>query len=661
MAAEGLSPDTQLLDVQNAIARSGVDWVAGETSVSQLSDEEFGKMLGGIIPPENSTPAVPETSGPGVEATLPPNLNWRTYNGGDYTTPIKSQGSCGSCWAFGTIATFESKIEISAGLPALNPNLSEQDLVSCSGAGNCGGGRQDLALNYLQAKGTVDETCFPYRASNLPCSGCKPPTDPSRYKIQSYVKVPVSETAIKQALMRGPVVALYKVYSDFENYRSGVYKHVSGSYRGNHVVSLVGYGTDAGGTYWIAKNSWGTGWGEAGWFKIRAGDCGINEWVYEMTVVAKVPAAQFVATPTTGNAPLTVQFNDRSTNAPTSWTWNFGDGSVKGSGQNPVHRYTRGGKYTVTMTTGNVWGSDTEQKVNYIEISIPMINGWSYRKEHKITGSANNAVVNYQIPFEVRRTTGTDNRNVVFLGSKVKPDYSDLLITTTTNKNLSYWIQSSNASSAVIWVNVTSIPTTGTDVFIYYGNPAATAKSNGKKTFPFFDHFKGEVLDTSRWGSTGDIEVGGSMVTLDQPGEALNSVPSFGKNTAFISGTQLVPSAQGYIGYGSATYFTGFSANHPVAGEVNAVNMVNSAISSTPVGVTTEWNTMEVARGNSINRFSINGIIKAGLGNNRVLGNQKISSSATGLGQSIRIDYIAVRNFRQTEPGHGTWNPEERA
>ena len=87
----------------------------------------------------------------------------------------------------------------------------------------------------------------------------------------------LSGAAIKQWIAtRGPVTGCFLVYQDFFSYRSGVYRHVSGALRGGHCVALVGYDDTQG--CWIAKNSWGAGWGDGGFFRIAYGECGIDSW-----------------------------------------------------------------------------------------------------------------------------------------------------------------------------------------------------------------------------------------------------------------------------------------------------------------------------------------------------------------------------------------------
>lgn len=90
------------------------------------------------------------------------------------------------------------------------------------------------------------------------------------------------------------------------------------------------------------------------------------------TVSSTPPVAAFSGTPTSGNTPLTVAFTDASTNTPTSWYWEFGDGSsTNNTAQNPVHAYSSAGTYSVNLTATNGDGSDYEYKSSYITVSEP--------------------------------------------------------------------------------------------------------------------------------------------------------------------------------------------------------------------------------------------------------------------------------------------------
>lgn len=86
------------------------------------------------------------------------------------------------------------------------------------------------------------------------------------------------------------------------------------------------------------------------------------------------PVADFSGTPTTGSAPLTVSFSDLSSNSPTSWSWDFGDGGTS-TQQNPGYTYNAAGTYTVSLTATNVSGSDIITKVGYITVNTGPIAG----------------------------------------------------------------------------------------------------------------------------------------------------------------------------------------------------------------------------------------------------------------------------------------------
>jgi PKD repeat protein len=84
------------------------------------------------------------------------------------------------------------------------------------------------------------------------------------------------------------------------------------------------------------------------------------------------PVAAFSAAPTSGIAPLTVQFTDASTNDPTAWSWNFGDGGTSDQ-QHPSHTYNEPGTYTVSLTATNAGGSDTKTKTGHITVTAPVL------------------------------------------------------------------------------------------------------------------------------------------------------------------------------------------------------------------------------------------------------------------------------------------------
>jgi len=190
------------------------------------------------------------------------------YDARDYglVSPVKNQGSCGSCWAFSTVEALESRI-LKDGGPVTD--LSEQYLVSCNDDGwGCNGGW--FAHDYHVKDGAVYESCRPYTASDTACQcTCSHPYKLTGwYYINGQNSVP-STDSIKNAIYNyGPVACAVYVDSGFQYYSSGVFNGTA-SGQVNHAVFLVGW-NDAGG-YWIMKNSWGTGWGESGYMRIAYG------------------------------------------------------------------------------------------------------------------------------------------------------------------------------------------------------------------------------------------------------------------------------------------------------------------------------------------------------------------------------------------------------
>jgi YVTN family beta-propeller protein len=103
----------------------------------------------------------------------------------------------------------------------------------------------------------------------------------------------------------------------------------------------------------------------SGWGRLNVGGA-LN------IVLPRNPTAEFAADTTSGSAPLTVHFTDKSTNTPTSWDWDFGDGATSKI-QSPMHQYNAAGAYTVNLTVTNSYGSNTSSKKDYITVRQPWI------------------------------------------------------------------------------------------------------------------------------------------------------------------------------------------------------------------------------------------------------------------------------------------------
>jgi C1A family cysteine protease len=265
--------------IQNVINEKSARWTAKRTALSDLPIEEKEMLCGLKIDDSFNIPAMDSTEMVMVGDTAPSDptaFDWRNYDDEDWTTPIRDQGSCGSCWAFGALAAMEAHINIQKGDPTFDQDLSEQDLLSCS-PGSCGGWYEDAVLDWLMDEGTIDESCFPYQADEtISCDTACPDNASKIWRITNWGWISASRSDIKGHVLDSPIVTGMAVYEDFYYYGGGIYEHVWGGLQGYHLVSIVGYNETAG--YWICKNSWGTSWGESGWFKIKYGQCGIEDW-----------------------------------------------------------------------------------------------------------------------------------------------------------------------------------------------------------------------------------------------------------------------------------------------------------------------------------------------------------------------------------------------
>lgn len=302
-------PDEEVENIRQMIKAKNARWHADKTSVSGLSLKEKKKRLGG----EEFEDVMAATFASDTSAPIPTvmglsgTLDWRNVEGTAYVSPVKSQGSCGSCWAFATAAGLESQAMISTG--GLPIDLSEQTLVSCSGAGSCSSGSITTASSFLRDVGIPVESCFKYTGTNNVCTNACLNWEDATYRITGWHRASTTTVTVddmKNALYSyGPFIAGMYVYNDFYSYRSGIYSYASGSYVGAHAVLVVGF--DDAQRAFIVKNSWGSGWGEAGYFMISYDEVGGTSRFGFSSIVhdgyAEEPQPEPVPAPTPQPAP----------------------------------------------------------------------------------------------------------------------------------------------------------------------------------------------------------------------------------------------------------------------------------------------------------------------------------------------------------------------
>jgi hypothetical protein len=184
----------------------------------------------------------------------------RNVGGKNFVTSVKDQGACGSCVAFGSVATVEGTFRVQRNNPSLAIDLSEAELFYCiaraQGRTCQNGWWCDKGLDAFKTDGVVDEACYPYTAGDQNCTNRCADWQNRLTKASNWHQITTAADMKTWISTRGPLSCAFTVYNDFFSYRSGVYRHVSGGVAGGHCVSAVGY-NDAGG-YWICIVE--TGW-----------------------------------------------------------------------------------------------------------------------------------------------------------------------------------------------------------------------------------------------------------------------------------------------------------------------------------------------------------------------------------------------------------------
>jgi C1A family cysteine protease len=278
----------QSLDLKalsNALQDAGQPWEMAYTSITSLDEGERRIRLG--VPPR---PELEETAEAAAAAAMaakaesvgaPAAFDVRNVSGVSYDTAVKDQGSCGSCVAFGTAAATEVVFRYSR-RTTMPLELSEAHLfyvyARSEGQTCATGWWPDRALTHAKATGVTFEDYYPYTAGDQDGKAKINPDWPNRVaKVTDWANISGNALQMKEDISRyGAVTACFNVFQDFFSYRTGVYRHVTGSLAGGHCVVIIGY--DDAQSCWIARNSWGLGWGDSGYFRIGYGQCGIESY-----------------------------------------------------------------------------------------------------------------------------------------------------------------------------------------------------------------------------------------------------------------------------------------------------------------------------------------------------------------------------------------------
>lgn len=200
---------------------------------------------------------------------LPDHYDWRDHVAKEVIPAIKNQGNCGSCWAHSVVSAVEWQKAIHGEKLV---KLAPQELVSCDKTQMACRGGFFTALDYAVEPGVTYEKDFPYVGKNVACKANLP--HDVKLVEWGYVgdqnRQPTVDEIRNAVITTGPVPVDMYADARFQSYKSGIFGANGCSHaQSNHMVLIIGW--DMPSKSWIVQNSWGTAWGEKGYFRIRQG------------------------------------------------------------------------------------------------------------------------------------------------------------------------------------------------------------------------------------------------------------------------------------------------------------------------------------------------------------------------------------------------------
>eukprot|EP00434_Breviolum_minutum_P001761 symbB.v1.2.001558.t1/scaffold70.1/size352959/8 len=295
---EAFSKSLAIVKAHNARAST---FRLGINEFTDWYDEEL-KGLRGLAKDRRKSGAKSKAfhKGDDEDDKMPESWDWRDQ--GDYSTPVKNQGHCGSCWAFAATAVIESHVAINAGFVSV---LGPQMIVSCAknprqcgGTGGCDGATAQIAFDFVKNNSLTYAEVIAYSSfwgGNGECTSNEKNLHDTTTMVGRYRKYPVAsitgfvtnptndyKALIKALVIHGPQ-AISVDASHWSAYESGIadFCNPDENIDIDHAVVLMGYGEEGGTKFWTIRNSWGTLWGEDGYLRLirhedEEGYCGTD-------------------------------------------------------------------------------------------------------------------------------------------------------------------------------------------------------------------------------------------------------------------------------------------------------------------------------------------------------------------------------------------------
>ncbi len=346
-------------------------------------------------------------------------------------------------------------------------------------------------------------------------------------------------------------------------------------------------------------------------------------------------------------------------------------------------------KHTTSEPVHSYWGSEQRQDIP-VATATSLLNiiltptatpapttaslaGYSSVKTHEIVGSPDGYLSDYQLKFVIHRGTGIDSGQDVYLDSGSQSWPNDIRFTTSDGTSLSYWLESANAESAVVWVKIPAIPSSGTAVKLLYGKAGDGGASDGDGTFEFFSDFN----DLSEFNTLGTVYLTDSIATI-RPGErSWNQIAS---RQTFPDNRRIRCSLKSaHDGLVPELYEIFFSAAGAPADMITwpSYEQANYGDAQQYYASRYEWNTGGQSTGTvgllgwSAGEYHTQELIRHSQATwlvddgNRVdcgpdkydFGPQHVGIKVFGDNGRVDVDWLFVSKYTEHEPGHGTWSP----
>ncbi len=271
----------RMIDERNNMeAKVGGSAIHGVTKFSDLSQAEFESRYLLSDPSHKTGNAIVDATERKLDTTAGL-VDWT----GKYTTKVKDQGYCGSCWAFSAAEQIESDSMRTLGT---NWELSPEQIVQCDSTSyGCNGGWTEHAYDYVKKAGGLEtNTEYPYSSYQGVTGKCSADTTKAVVTVVSYTTITGESNMGSYVQTTGPLSVCLDA-SSWNSYSSGIMSVCGKSV--DHCVQAVGVDTSGSNPYWKVRNSWGTSWGEAGFIRLAYGKntCNIASYPTWVQVKAK--------------------------------------------------------------------------------------------------------------------------------------------------------------------------------------------------------------------------------------------------------------------------------------------------------------------------------------------------------------------------------------